>query len=216
MIKHLCAAAGAAGLAIAMSACSGTATSDRASLAAEIDSFTAPTVMMDGAKVAAYDAASPGAFAQTPLVTAVVTGTVTDVESVVYDDADVYTAVTIEVDSPEASEPRTIMTRELGGTVPLGEVREDFEGRVPDAVLDAHADDPVTYVQTEEPVHSEVGQQVAVFLGGSPTDYGGYFSAATMILSPTGSYEWQQDEAPNAEWRETLPANRVERIAASE
>ena len=168
---------------------------------------------MDGARTSFFSRSSIEAFAQTEFVSRTVLGTVTDVESIVYPDADVYTLVTIAVDGDVKGAGQTIVTREPGGEVTLGEVRSDFEARVSADILDAHANDPITYQDIDNPRHSQVGQRVLVFLGGSPADPGGYFTAAEMVQNADGSFGWLQDEAPNPGWGVKFSTKKIMQLA---
>lgn len=168
-------------------------------------------VTAEGALAAPYSARSLGEFARSGFVTRIVKGTVANVQTVVTADTAVFTEVTIRVDNPGAGESEVLVTRETGGVVTLGQVREDFEGRVPEEVLDAEADRLIEYAVAGGAPHSEVGQQVFAFLGGDP-NAGGYFTAASLVKAKDSAFQWPGSR-PNPAWETSVTAQTAQELA---
>lgn len=163
----------------------------------------------DGSLIAPYGADSLESFVQDKYVADVVTGEVVGARSVVLRGNYVATLVTIRTDGSADDPSRTIVTRESGGTVPMADVRSDFEGHVSADKLDAEKDQLVQYVGMEP--NSVVGQHVLIMLAKDIGD-GSLYSAATMVRKDDGSYGWAGD-APNPQWETGIDAATADELA---
>ncbi|MFJ9313929.1 hypothetical protein ACIRN4_07020 [Pimelobacter simplex] len=98
-----------------------------------------------------------------------------------------------------------ITAREPGDLVTFDQVRDAFEGHVPEAEPDSQADEKIEFVDSSFPVRSEVGQHVLVMLSGDPTDPGGYFTAARLAAGKDQNNAWPAPP-PNERWAPTVDA----------
>lgn len=158
-------------------------------------------VELHASRVRQYFLPSVQEFAGSELITEVVIGTVVRTESLVVEPGtEVYTLVTLEVESSRSGGAGELLTvRENGGVVTLGEVAQEFEGRVDPKEIEDRADELVDY-RFEGQANSEVGDQLLVFVGGTPgDDEGGQFSAARMKLDGSDVFHWV-GEPVNEEW----------------
>lgn len=200
-------------LALTVTACSATKDADtHAGPPVAVTAIPAPTgeplaarvVQMDGTLAAPFFLPSVEEFARSSMITDVVTGTVIKTEPIVVEPGtEVYTQVTIEVESGQvAKSGDTLITRELGGVVTLGQVAKDFEAHLAPSKIEREADTLVDYRIDDQP-HSMVGDKVLLFLGGQPTGDGGQFTAARMQLDSDQTYQWVGEPA-NQDWAKTL------------
>lgn len=156
--------------------------------------------MMQGSRVRFYGAPSLEEFARTEFISDVVAGTITRTEAKVVGEAtDVYTLVTIMLDSARSGATGSMVVRETGGVVKLKQVMGDFEGHVSPEVLGKEDPDSLISYQMADTPLPEVGAKVLVFVSGTDADPGGPFVAARLVGDGSGSFRWP-GEAPNPEW----------------
>lgn len=169
------------------------------------------TALVDGAMVDAYDAPSLKNFGRSKYVSRVVEGVVQSTEVVVSQPgSEVHTVLTVLTDPPaDGAKPEVITTREPGGVVSVGQVREEFEGHIPDEEIDAHINDQIDYIYADQP-HSTVGEHVLLFLAGPDGDY---HSAATLTRKGDAtSYTWPGEPLVQ-EWSSKISASTAATLA---
>ncbi len=167
---------------------------------------TADYVMeMRGVLSTPYFLPSLEEFAKSPLVTDVVVGTAQSTRTYVMGPGDdVYTDVTLRVEAARSTKAGSLVTiRESGGTVTLDQVKSNFEGRLSEKEIKQQADTTVDIKIAGQP-HTEAGDRVFFFVGGSASDPGGRFAAARMVdATGSGDYRWM-GESFNPEWVSSL------------
>lgn len=174
-------------------------------------------VTVHSSKVGDYGRPTVEDFVSSSFVTRVVEGDVTKVDTVVLEDDDVYTVVTISSPPTDGEgSAEQVVTRESGGTVTLEQVREAYEAHVSDDELNKNADQKIVYEYEDAQPHSKLGQHVFVMLAGSPDDPGGYYTAAVMVQEQDGDYVWPESVMPNPQWEKSLTEVDVARISDSE
>lgn len=199
---------GGAAAAVLLSSCASAGNSPDGASKAEANDAPAK-VMLESSLVGYYGEPTLAAFARSSFVSKIVVGQVVATRSVVYEDATVYTEVTIQPDNPREA---PIATRETGGVVTFDQVRDAFEGHVSDAELARRADEKIEFVDSSFPVRSEVGQHVLVMLSGEPTDPGGYFTAARLVVGKDQRYAWPATP-PNERWAPAVDAAAASDLA---
>lgn len=121
---------------------------------------------------------------------------------------DVFTTSQVAVESSALPTSKVITLSTLGGTVPLRDVRSDFEGRPEQPELtSADLDKMVTY-QVNGASQPRAGERVLVVL----TKDGG--TLLDLVLQGD-QYEWRGKEAPNPAWTDTVSAAEVVDLIAT-
>lgn len=118
--------------------------------------------------------------------------------------------VTLKVDSSRSGRVgKTFTVRESGGIVTLGDVAGEFEGRVDPKEFESRSKEVVDYQYDGQP-HSAVGDQLLIFVGGTPDEAGGEFSAARMKLNERGVFRFVGTPA-NESWSTSMTQSESER-----
>lgn len=163
------------------------------------------TVRIEGTRIAPFYLPTLNAFAHSGVVDGVVAGTVTKVDYQVSTDGtnEVFTIFTVRTQDLRGQAPsRTITVRELGGIVPLREVRSDFEAHTGPIAAD-RLDELVDY--TDGRTHPVVGETDLIFLQSLPqSDTAQYASLARMSLDRAGDRFTWAGRTPNSAWAASL------------
>lgn len=217
--RHL-RAAGVTALLAVLTACGGTSdvpgsqqSTTQSSGAAASDPAVFATVELhaDQSLIAPFAQPTLRRFLLDPYVGNIVVGTIESSRSHV--DAtegghDVFTTSQVAVESSAVPTTKIITLSTLGGTVPLRDVRSDFEGRPEQPELtDADLDKLVTY-EVNGAAQPRAGERVLVVLskdGGTLLD----------LVLEGDRYGWRGNEAPNPAWVASLSASEaLEMVAA--
>ncbi len=158
-----------------------------------------------------YAAKSLSEFAANPYIVGVVRGTVTKVESRANDVGSVNSIVTVTVERGLGLEAgSTIRASEHGGVVPMSEVRDQFEGKEWQEPLTAKDLSRTVDYQLEGFPHSDVGDDLVMFLSAGAGD--GVYSLAAKLVPNGAGFSFKDNEPPNPRWNPNVPAATVEAL----
>jgi hypothetical protein len=165
----------------------------------------------EGALIRPYAAKSLREFAANAYVIGVVRGEVTKVDSQADDVGYVTSIVTVAVERGLGLKAgSTIQVSEPGGVVPMQEVRSDFEGKEwQDPLTASDLSQPVDY-QMEGFPHSNVGDDVVMFLAEGAGD--GEYTLATKLIAHGIGFSFKNNEPPNPLWSADLSSATVDTL----
>lgn len=165
----------------------------------------------EGALIRPYAAESLGEFAADPYVVGVVRGTVAKVESLANDEGSVNSILTVSVSRGLGLKAgSTIQASEPGGVVPMSEVRDQFEGKDWQEPLTAADLSRMVDYQMEGFPHSNVGDDVVMFLAEGAGN--GVYALAAKLVPNGAGFGFEDGEPPNPTWSPDVPAATVDSL----